>query len=211
MAKTPRPKKTAKIERREPKQARARATVEAILTATAHILERDGPDGATTNAIAQRAGVSIGSVYQYFGSREALFEELTRRHVAQMQAVLAQALTELLRAPLEQAIQRLMAALITAHRINPRLDHALQRMAPISTWLLDEFELLGASMAAAALRSRADLDLDDPDRVGWLLVTAVGGVIRASLRQRPEVISDPALERDLADLVLGYLGRARAQ
>jgi AcrR family transcriptional regulator len=211
MAKTPRPKKTRQIERREPKQARARATVEAILTATAHILERDGPDGATTNAIAERAGVSIGSVYQYFGSREALFEELTRRHVAQMQAALAQALTELLRAPLEQAIHRLMAALIAAHRINPRLDHALQRMAPISANLLDEFELLGASMAATAIRSRGDLGVDDPDRVGWLLVTAVGGVIRASLRQRPEVISDPQLERDLADLVLGFLARARAQ
>ncbi|MGR1579902.1 TetR/AcrR family transcriptional regulator [Thalassobius sp. S69A] len=65
--------------RKKPRQARARATVSAILQAGAHILEEQGLQGFTTNAVAQRAGVSIGSLYQYFPAREALLAALIRQ------------------------------------------------------------------------------------------------------------------------------------
>ena len=58
--------------RKQPKQERSQATVEAILTATAHILTEDGYDRLTTNRVAERAGVSIGSLYQYFPHKDAL-------------------------------------------------------------------------------------------------------------------------------------------
>mgnify|MGYP003597153915 FL=1 len=66
--------------RKEPKQSRARVTVEAILEATAHILTEGGYDALTTNHVAKRAGVSIGSLYQYYPSKEALVGELMDRH-----------------------------------------------------------------------------------------------------------------------------------
>lgn len=69
---------TSKNPRKSPSQPRSRATYLAILEATAHILEAEGLDAANTNRIADRAGVSIGSLYQYFPGKTAIFAELIR-------------------------------------------------------------------------------------------------------------------------------------
>lgn len=71
LTQAPKPKKI-------PRQARARATYDAILEAAAHILETGGAAALTTNLVAERAGVSIGSLYQYFPSKEAIIAELVR-------------------------------------------------------------------------------------------------------------------------------------
>ncbi|HAE49181.1 MAG TPA: TetR family transcriptional regulator, partial [Tistrella mobilis] len=68
--------------RKRPVQARSRATVETILDGAAHILIRDGFDRATTTRIAEAAGVGIGSLYQYFPSKEAVVAALIDRHAA---------------------------------------------------------------------------------------------------------------------------------
>lgn len=200
--------KEGSSERRRPVQARSKATVEAILTATAQILERSGPEAATTKAIAARAGVSVGSLYQYFGSRDELIDALAHRHVDAMRKVLSEALAELISLPLEAAIPRLMTALIASHRVNPRLDHVLHQLTPISdTAILDEFQDYAATITTTALRTHPDTDVDDPELVGSILAQAVSGVLRTTLRRFPERLGDPALERLLADLVLGLLGR----
>src|SRR6476659_6641997 len=64
---------------KEPRQARAQATVGAILEATVQILERDGLDAATMARIAEVAGVSVGSIYQYFPHRDAILNALQDR------------------------------------------------------------------------------------------------------------------------------------
>jgi AcrR family transcriptional regulator len=73
------PRKTPLDPRKSPSQSRARVTVEAILEGAAHILERDGIAGYNTNAVAERAGVSIGSFYQYFPNKDALTAALVDR------------------------------------------------------------------------------------------------------------------------------------
>jgi AcrR family transcriptional regulator len=65
--------------RKTPLQARSRATFDAVLTAAAHILETQGLQGFNTNAVADRAGVSIGSLYQYFPSKDAILAALIER------------------------------------------------------------------------------------------------------------------------------------
>lgn len=65
--------------RKRPHQQRSAATVDAILEAAARILERKGLDALTTNAVAELAGVSIGSLYQYFSGKAAILAELIRR------------------------------------------------------------------------------------------------------------------------------------
>ena len=65
--------------RRTPRQARSRATWEAIVEAAAQILERDGPAGFNTNAVAERAGVSIGTLYQYFPNKAAILVAAAER------------------------------------------------------------------------------------------------------------------------------------
>ena len=69
-----------------PRQARSRATVEAILKATADILAKHGYARLTTNGIAERAGVNIASLYQYFPSKQAIVAELRRRHGIEQRA-----------------------------------------------------------------------------------------------------------------------------
>ena len=72
-----RPKTTV---RKRPRQERARVTVDALLDATAQVLIKDGYDGLSTNRVAAVAGVSVGSLYQYFPSKEALVAALLDRY-----------------------------------------------------------------------------------------------------------------------------------
>jgi AcrR family transcriptional regulator len=74
------------FQRRSPKQARSRATWDAIVEAAAQILERQGPNGVTTNSVAERAGVSIGTLYQYFPDKEAILVAAARRELTPLPA-----------------------------------------------------------------------------------------------------------------------------
>jgi AcrR family transcriptional regulator len=80
--------------RRRPRQARAQATVEAIIKATARVLIEEGYDHASTNRIAQAAGVSIGSLYQYFPSKESLVSALVDEHIHKMMTALSRKLED---------------------------------------------------------------------------------------------------------------------
>src|SRR5689334_12938801 len=120
MARRPltKPRKTAS-------QARSRATVEALVEATARILVRDGFDQASTNRIAAAAGVSVGSLYQYFPSKEALVAAVIARHRADLTAVARGAFAEAAALPLAEAIRRLVAVAVEAHRVDPKLHRVL--------------------------------------------------------------------------------------
>ena len=87
--------KTADIRRRKPSQARSRRAVEAIIQASAQVLERQGYQGATTNRIAERAGVSVGTLYQYFNNKDEIFNAL----IEQEAAVFLQAIEENISGP----------------------------------------------------------------------------------------------------------------
>lgn len=204
------PRKTRPQPRRSPVQGRAQVTVEAILEAAAQILARHGADAATTNAIAARAGVSIGSVYQYFADREALIVELERRHVAKMQRVLGLALAGLGDRPLPAAIEQLVAAIIAAHQVSPRLHQALhQSLARGRLEAIDRFESQLEVLVEQALAARVELAIADPALTATLLVRALGGLLRTTLRREPERVGDPALAAAMTGLILGTLDRAR--
>ena len=82
--------------RKRPSQARSKATVEAILVAAAQVFRRQGYAGATTDRIAERAGVSVGSLYQYFPNKDAILVALTERHVDAGFALVRELLAETL-------------------------------------------------------------------------------------------------------------------
>ena len=77
-------RKSSTKPRKLPQQDRSRVTVQAILEATTHILTEEGYEKANTNRIAERAGVSIGSLYQYFPNKESLLTALIEQHVNEM-------------------------------------------------------------------------------------------------------------------------------
>src|SRR5215472_17219003 len=91
--------------RRAPKQLRARQTCEAVLDAVVRLLKREGVRAVTTNRIAEAAGVSIGSVYQYFPDKHAIFAALHQRHIDQIDRVVESTLIEHAAAPLTGLIQ----------------------------------------------------------------------------------------------------------
>lgn len=204
-------RKTRPQPRRSPVQGRAQVTVEAILKAAAQILARKGPEAATTNAIAARAGVSIGSLYQYFADREALIDELVRRHVAEMQAVLTRALAGIAEQPLPAAIEQLVTAILAAHQVAPRLHQALHlSLARGHLDTIDQFEVQLETLVAAALAGRSELAIADPALTAVLLVRSLGGMIRTTLRREPDRVGDPALVPAMTGMILGTLERARA-
>ena len=112
--------------RKRPAQSRSRATVEAILEAATRILRDEGLSAVNTNRVAERAGVSVGSLYQYFPSRAAILSELVRRMRLSMSARLAEASVEARQLPLERAIPLMMSAAIWQYEMEPRLTRALE-------------------------------------------------------------------------------------
>ena len=77
-------RKAPKSSRRKPIQDRSRLLVDSVLEAAAQVLDEYGFDGATTARIAERAGVSVGSIYQYFGTKNALFDALAARLIERL-------------------------------------------------------------------------------------------------------------------------------
>lgn len=116
---------------RKPSQERSVATVEAILEAAARILEREGLTRQFgTNRIAREAGVSIGSLYEYFDSRDAIVLALCDRHVARIRALFDLALVELAGASLDQATDFFIDALFALHEGRPDLQRTLHHEFP---------------------------------------------------------------------------------
>ncbi|HTX50374.1 MAG TPA: helix-turn-helix domain-containing protein [Caulobacteraceae bacterium] len=139
---------TAKDEastRRRPKQARSRATWEAIVEAAAQVLERRGAEGFNTNAVAERAGVSIGTLYQYFADKQALLVAAARRELARspdagaVAATRRRALIEALIATLERLAglgAGATAATRSTARTSPsRGDPGFERKAVELAWV----------------------------------------------------------------------------
>ena len=111
--------------RRRPVQGRSRETVEVILAAAAQVLERQGLAGFTTNAVALRAGVSIGSLYQYFPNKESLTAALIERSTESLRASLAEAVDRAAALPFQAGLALLVNA-AAAHQIaRPSLERTL--------------------------------------------------------------------------------------
>lgn len=118
--------KTAPKSARKPSQERAHATVEAILEASARIIEREGLGRSFgTNRIAREAGVSIGSVYEYFESKDAIVAELCARHVRGVRALIDSAFRELRDMEVGAAIGIVVDGLFALHGARPDLQRAL--------------------------------------------------------------------------------------
>jgi AcrR family transcriptional regulator len=118
--------------RKLPRQERSRVTVEAILQATAHILTEKGYDHTNTNLIAELAGVSIGSLYQYFPNKESLMVALMEQHSHEIAELVESKLNHLFDDPPEIAIPELVKAVLAVHGINPRLHQVLSEEIPRS-------------------------------------------------------------------------------
>src|SRR6185369_10221121 len=107
----PTKKKTPIAPRKAPRQERAQATVEALLEATAAVLRAEGYDGLTTNKVAEAAGVSVGSLYQYYPGKDALVTAVLLRYADAQHTVFMNALTSVATAPVPVVIEKVIETL----------------------------------------------------------------------------------------------------
>src|SRR5262252_6810703 len=193
--------------RKSASQQRSRVTVDALLGATARILLKDGYDRASTNRIAHVAGVSIGSLYQYFPSKEALVAALIDRHKQQIIQVLRDALTKVATRPVADAARELVKASIDAHRVDPRLHRVLAEQIP-RVGRLDNMQAIDRETYALVRRyleaHRNEIDVADLDLAAFVCVTTVEALTHAVVVYRPEVLDDHKADTfvdDVAGLV----------
>jgi AcrR family transcriptional regulator len=142
--------------RRSAVQQRAKETVEAIVRATAQILARDGAARLTTNRVAERAGVSIGTLYQYFPHRDALVAEVRRRYDAAFRDRLLAVAGGVAARPLGEAVPELVRALVELHVEDTGLHNA------VSARLSDGERALLEQVAVTCLEGRRR-DVRRPD------------------------------------------------
>jgi AcrR family transcriptional regulator len=192
-------------------QGRSRATVDALIEATARILVREGFDKASTNRIAEKAGVSIGSLYQYFPGKEALVVAVMERHNQELMQVVRGALAEVAALPMKQGVRRLVAAAIQAHRIDPKLHRVLAEQTPrtgklenIEAFNRENYILFKTYLEAHSDEFRAvDLGL-----AAFVCVTSIEALTHTAVLHHSESFSDEAFEAlvdEATRLVVRYL------
>jgi len=197
--------------RKRPRQERSKATVETILAATARVLVKKGFDGLTTNAVAEAAGVSIGSLYQYFPSKEALVAALIEQHIEQMNAAILNELTRVAQLPMAQAVRAVIELTIRAHSIEPELHRVLTEQVPRVGRLarLAEADAICRRMVAGILAARKDeLAISDPDTAAFVLVHSIEAITHRAALFSPERLRDPRLIDEAVAMVTRYLGIA---
>jgi len=203
-------RKVVTTPRKIPRQARSRSTVATILDAAARVLVKEGFERATTNRVAEAAGVSVGSLYQYFPSKEALVAALIARHVDDMRALVADGLARVRALPLALAVRTPVEILIAAHAVDPALHRVLMEQVPRTGRLgkLADFEHELHRLVVEGLEGRRpELRKQDLDLAAFLATAAVEAATHAAVLYQPERLRDPAFLDEVTDLVVRYLGR----
>jgi AcrR family transcriptional regulator len=202
------PPRLRTVPRKAPRQERAKATVDAILRAAAHILRADGYDGLSTNRVAKKAGVSIGSLYQYFPSKESLVLALEDEHSAEMQQFLLRTVESMQGAPIERVVETFIVGMLNVHEVDPKLHRVLSEQVPRIGGFekLKELAMPGMNLVRAWLEAnKGQLRKMDLDVATYILVTSVESITHLSVLEEC-ALDRKALAKELSELVLRYLG-----
>jgi AcrR family transcriptional regulator len=178
-----------------------------MLDAAVKLLKRDGLSSITTNRIAEVAGVSIGSVYQYFPNKRAIFIALHARHIDQVDCVMQRTLAENKESPLEDLIEALVNSMVEIHTADPELSELLQSEVPhradgTRAFSIRFHEAFRSTLAPHAkyLGRRTDLDTQ-----AFVLGNLVDGLGHAILLRRPRGLSLARANAECCKAILAYL------
>jgi len=197
---------SAKRPRKRPTQERSRATVDAILQATAYILVERGWEALTTNAIARRAGVNIASLYQFFPDKQAIVAELERRHVVETRGKIAEVFLRHKGDGMEARARTLVEAGIAAHRVEPKLHRIFaEQLSRDPRGSRDPF------VVAGAIAELSKLGLPHPDLSAWIVAVVSHAVVHDAIVERKADVESGALADELVWLLVRYLKRPRTR
>ncbi len=193
--------------RKKPRQARATVTVDAIFEATIQVLLADGPQRLTTTRVAERAGVSVGTMYQYFPHKHALFYALNEHYLD----VLAQKVESACQAQHGASINRMIDVLVTtywnAKTERPEVTRALYRSVVEldNEPLIKEFARRLDAATAAMFASASDAVFADLPTVNLTLLTSIFGTVRGVFERNLPDPEASAVHRHLVLMCIAYL------
>ncbi len=199
---------TALSPRKRPSQSRSAVTVEAILDATARILVERGYAATSTNAVAERAGVSVGSLYQYFPNKDALIAALHTRHIEQMRAVIERALVRALDVDLVDGLTGLVEGAVEAHRVDADLHRVLeQQLGGLDVVEPhDKFdEIVQDRIVTLLSRHREALAVTNLPLAAFMLMHSTHALIHTIVVTRPRGVSLKAATAEIVRMMHAYL------
>ena len=204
--------KEARIARKTPKQARSRKMVSWILDAATRVFEEYGYAGATTNHIANKAGVSIGSLYQYFPNKEALLTTVAMQHLEEGKAVTEKLLTNVIETnlPLDALLKALIKEFIAQHEQNPRLHRLLFEEAPLPeiVWqAYRDFIKEGVTKVSFLLDSHPEVKVLHTAMAAYMLVHTLESLAHQLIIHPPEDFSIEESMNEFVDLFMAYRTR----
>lgn len=193
--------------RKIPSQERSRATVDAILQASTYILNEVGWGGLNTNAIAERAGVNIASLYQFFPNKQAVITELQRRHAAAIHQDLRYAVQHLSGQPtLNAALRVIVEMVVREHERAPEVHKAISEELPLSQRCTQycQVELLDQMLSALQPLMK---NVPEPKLAVYMAGVSIHSIVHQVTNQKPELLSHSGLVDELVTLVERFLMR----
>jgi AcrR family transcriptional regulator len=197
--------------RKSAAQERSRATVDALVEATARILVKEGFDKASTNRIAEVAGVSVGSLYQYFPSKEALVAAVIERHQQEVMQTVRGELAAVFALPVEPAMRALIAVAVKAHRVDPKLHKVLAEQTP-RMGKLEDVERFSRENFALFRRyldqHRDEIAVEDLELAAFVCVTSIEALTHNAVLHYAKILPDERIDALIdagARMVTGYL------
>jgi len=198
---------TALKPRKQPHQARSLVTVEAVFEATIQILLSDGCERITTTRVADRAGVSVGTLYQYYPNKQALLYAVLQRHLSRVGDTVETAARSVHHAPLAAMVAAIVDAFVRAKL--QRLDEAralycvanqLEAIEPV-----EGLRLRNCAAISAMLATAPGVRFDDLALTSYTFCAALVGPTRAILTggAPPKMLCE--LPAQLESLCVGYL------
>jgi AcrR family transcriptional regulator len=194
--------------RKQPKQARSQVTVEAILDGTIQVFDREGPEAVTTTRIAEVAGVSVGTLYQYFENREAIIDALQQREFARADQMLKTQLANSNFASEHDLARAIITGLLGLYRAAPGLHRVLAidglHIGP--TRSVQDFdrrmiEILRGFFAVTSFR----ISRTNHHAAAFVLYHSTRAVLLAAILEDSFSMSDEMLVSEVTDMVVRHL------
>ncbi|MET1075199.1 MAG: TetR/AcrR family transcriptional regulator [Umezawaea sp.] len=193
--------------RKQPRQARAEATRQRILTAAAHVFAEHGYAAGTTNRIAEHAGVSIGSLYQYYPGKDAILVELLSRHLDDGAAAVERLLADGLPATIGGIVAVFVRLAIENHRDDAQLLRVLSEEVPRSPGLAEKMargERERVVFVRDLLDDHPEVRVADTTTAARLVVSTVAFVVHHTIAS-PDPVDVTRFEDELVAMLTGYL------
>jgi AcrR family transcriptional regulator len=201
--------KTLRSPRKRPQQRRSQQTVDVILDAAARLFAENGFASTSTNAIAETAGVSIGSLYQYFPNKLALLEAVRERHVKGLWVAIGRACDEACALSWPAALRHVIAASAAFNGRHVKVMVTLHKELPVHSRSMERMQLAQATLQQQLrklLETHQGSIKVSVDQALFMMPALARGIFTAAAVEQPDAVEDGELVDDVVAAMLGYLG-----